>query len=255
GVAAGGRGAALVDVSRNNACSQPVPVRVPPAELVHHRRVRERRVRRATGDDDVCVAPERLDDRLRANIRVRALDTAEHRVERPAVVHVAQLVAGANQLFEPVHDIIAADDADLQLSGEPFRACLLEHAVAARRRIHTAGVRDEIGSAPISAFALWIRPSTASSGLPSSMLRSSWPARTSSSSRSMISSPLTTPTFSFPANPFERACSSTPSRHAVGFTPPAFAMTRMLLRTMSGRISPIRGTKSRAYPCIGSRMR
>src|SRR5690606_9789083 len=89
------------------------------------------------------IALQRLDDRLRADVGVGALDAAEHVFERAAVVHVAQLVAGAHELLEPVHDVVAADDADLHPTGESFRTRLFEYTVAAGGRIHTARIRND----------------------------------------------------------------------------------------------------------------
>ena len=57
---------------------------------------------------------------------------------------------------------------------------------------------------------------------------------------------MTTPTFSLPAEPSFRADSSTASAQARGFTPPAFDVTLIPRRTMSGSMRSIAPTKSRA---------
>ena len=112
-----------------------------------------------------------------------------------------------------------------------------------------------IGRAPMYALALCTRSSTVESGSPVSMFLSSTPRASSSGSRSRMSSPLIIATRARPPRPTLRASSNTASRQPAGFTPPALAMTRMPRSTTAGRMSPISGTKSRAYPACGLRLR
>ena len=50
-----------------------------------------------------------------------------------------------------------------------------------------------------------------------------------------LASPVTTPTFN-PVRPFCFASSRVASMHAIGFTPPALAMTLMPFSAISGRM-------------------
>ena len=70
-----------------------------------------------------------------------------------------------------------------------------------------------------------------------------------------MSSPVTTAIRTLPARPRSRAAAKTASAHAIGFTPPAFATTRIPRLTISGSSRAIKGTKSLAYPRHGSRER
>ena len=59
-----------------------------------------------------------------------------------------------------------------------------------------------------------------------------------------MSSPVTTPTFTFPRRVSFLAEAITASAHERGFTPPAFAVTRIPFATSSGSSRSISATKS-----------
>jgi hypothetical protein len=110
---------ALEDVPGDDASRQPIPILGTPAELVPQRRHGECGVGRTPRDHDVRAARECLDDRCRADVGVGREHAVAHRVQRLAGVHVAQLVAGPEQLVEPREQVVAGDDAHTHL---PARA-------------------------------------------------------------------------------------------------------------------------------------
>jgi hypothetical protein len=136
--------AALDRVARDGTSGEQVPVVTPPPELVDHRCERQPRVGATPRHDDARTAPERLDDRPRAEVDVRALYAIAHTRERLARVHVSQLDAAGHEVVEAVHDVVAAHDTDACASCEAELARDLYDGAAARRGVHAARVRDHL---------------------------------------------------------------------------------------------------------------
>ena len=133
-------GPAFVDVTGDDARGDPVPVVGRPAVLEHQRRVRQRRVRRSTGHHDVGLPAKRFDDRRRSDVGVRRLDALPDRGKRLSGLHVAQLVAGGQQLVQPVHQVVAGHHRHAQRSrgGNPVEG--LEQRPPAALRVDAARV-------------------------------------------------------------------------------------------------------------------
>src|SRR5690606_1110238 len=142
-VAAGGLRAALEDVAGDGAGGHPVPVVLGPAELVDHRGEGEAGVGRPPGDDDIGAALERLDDGAGAEVGVRAHDAVAHGGQRRARLHVLQPDALGQQIVEPVHEVVAGDDGDLE-AGDAALAGVPDDGLGAGRRVDAAGVRDHL---------------------------------------------------------------------------------------------------------------
>ena len=67
---------------------QQIPVIARPLEFMYHRPEREPRVRAATRDDDLRALIQRLGDRGRAHVNIRALHAVAYRSERLARLHI-----------------------------------------------------------------------------------------------------------------------------------------------------------------------
>ena len=139
-VPASGLGSTFVDVPGDDAGRDPVPVVRRPAMLVDQRSIGERRVGRSTGDHDVRLHAQRLDDRGRSDIGVRALDPVPHGRQRLAGLHVPQLVTVLEQRVEPVHQVVPGNDRHPQWPRGRNLLEGLEQSAPTSIRIHTAGV-------------------------------------------------------------------------------------------------------------------
>ena len=90
-----------------------VPVVALPTKLVDHRTQSQSGVGAASRNDDLRALCERVGDRPRAKIDVRALNTVANRAERLAGVHVLESDALRDEVVEARHDVVARDHADL----------------------------------------------------------------------------------------------------------------------------------------------
>ena len=142
-VAAGGLRAALEDVARDRRRRELVVVGHAPAELVHERSDHERRVGAAAGDHDVGARGQRIRDRLRAEVHVRALQRLDVIGDRLAGLEVVERLARRDEVVEPGEDVVTFDDAD----ADPREAVLAHHlrdGLRTRGGVHAARVGDDL---------------------------------------------------------------------------------------------------------------
>ena len=170
--------------------------------------------------------------------------------ERPVGLGFDDRIADVGQIRNrfPIHLAISAGPLRAAFDGvpgdgagrEPVPIVGLPPEFVNHRREREAGIGHAAGDddlralrervdhgqrAEVNVRALHVARESAASGSPVSMFFSSMPRARNASSRSMMSSPATVATFI--GIPWRLATSSTASRHAVGFTPPALAITRM----------------------------
>ena len=142
GVSARALGAAFVDVSRHHPGGQAVVVVRGPPELVQQGGQRERRVHAAAGDHHVGAPSQRLRDREGPQVDIRPRHPLADARQRLAGLHVAQLVAGGEQLVQPGHEVIAGHDPQPQAVAHPRARGRPRHLVGASSGIDPAGVGD-----------------------------------------------------------------------------------------------------------------
>ena len=130
-VAAGDLRAAFEQVPGHRGAAELVPVVLGPAVVRHRRPDRERGIGDAAGDDDLRARPQRIRDRLRALVHVRAHEARSRlagrcsREERPTAL---------------VGEIVALDDADPQA----------REAELARERVEPPRRGARIGGAEVA---------------------------------------------------------------------------------------------------------
>ena len=131
-VAAGDLRAALEQVPGDRAATERRPVVLGPAVMGHRRPDRERRVGDAAGHDDLRAGAQRVGDRLRALVHVRAHEIA------PATGKVL----GEERPPAFVREVVAFDDADAQA---PQPQLPRERLQAPRRgaRVRRAEIADD----------------------------------------------------------------------------------------------------------------
>jgi hypothetical protein len=113
-VAAAQLAGALEQVAHYRAAGQALDVVGRPTECVHQRRDEERRVGDAAGDDDLCAAVDRGQQRVRAEIGIRGHDRAVR----------GQWLAGlerAHVVVDRVEHIVAGDGRDARGHAEAAR--------------------------------------------------------------------------------------------------------------------------------------
>ncbi len=129
-------------MSRHAAAGQAVPIVPFPAELVDRRPERQRSVGHAAGHHELGVALQGLDDGPGSQINVGADDWFFEFRQRLAGVEVFQSAAGLLQRGQRGQEIVAAHDADRQMT----QTGATEHAGRLRcaaGRIHAAGIRHD----------------------------------------------------------------------------------------------------------------
>ncbi len=120
---------------------EPVPVVPAPVELVHDRAERERGIGDTAGDYDIGAAPERLRDRLRAQIGAGKQQALAHRRDVGAGVHMRQRLAARLQLVESIRDRVARHRGNLRFP--PIFAERAGDRFARALRIEAAGIHHE----------------------------------------------------------------------------------------------------------------
>ncbi len=113
---------------------------------MNHRRQRESRVGRTSGDHHIRARRQGFRERECADIGIRAEDAIANARDRLSRIHIAKLVALREKFVQSRKDIVADHHGDL----EPRR--LLHHFARARQRIHTARIRDHLHTALANLF-------------------------------------------------------------------------------------------------------
>ena len=132
---------ALEQMASERATPQIRPRIESPAERVRLRRDKQRRIRRATGDDDVGSSCQRFDDRLGADVRVRGNQAMAQR--RDALAALGDRVVSAR---DEIEHIVAADDGDREVADAETPGHILDD-VRRSNRVGGAHVRDDSGVA------------------------------------------------------------------------------------------------------------
>ena len=110
-----------------------------PAEFMHQRPQRQRRIDAAPGDDNIGPHRQRACDRRRAEIGVGAGDRVAGREGR-AGEHLAIPV----DLVQPLDQLVALDDRDAER--QPLTRRQFLHPRDARARVHATRVGDDPGA-------------------------------------------------------------------------------------------------------------
>jgi len=149
-VAAGGLPAALDHMPGDDGAGKRIPVVTSPAVMPCRRTGHHGCIGGSPGDDDVCTLVQRLDDPPAADVGVGGHDSIGQLAEGLAGVEMGKVVAGCDQLPQPVGEVVTVDIGDGRAQTQPVRH--LGHGVGAPRRIETAGVGHHL-DAPAQAGA------------------------------------------------------------------------------------------------------
>ena len=133
-------------MSGNDARRHLVPIVRRPFELVTQRRHRERGVGAASRDHNVCAAFQRFDNWCRADVRVGRQHAIANRRQRLARVHVREFVSGGEQFVDAAQQVVACDNANLELAAQPHLFGSSEYGGGTRLRIYTARIRNHLHS-------------------------------------------------------------------------------------------------------------
>ena len=142
-VPAGALRAALDDVSGDGSGGQAVPIVRQPAELMDQRRQRQRRVGRSAGNDDVRAGLQRLDERERSEIDVRAQDALADGLDARAAVEIVEAHSARPHRVEPLENVVSRHDGDLRAADTGFFGGGGD-GLRAAAGVHAAGVRHHL---------------------------------------------------------------------------------------------------------------
>ncbi len=143
-VAARGLSAAFDDVAGDRSGRDEVPLVELPAELVHQRSKRQARIGQPAANNDACTAVESLDQAAGTEIDVRRLNLVANGRERFAGVHVGDLNAAFGKFIKPRKNVVAGDNAYLELAAEPELAGGFADRLGAALDVDAPGVREHL---------------------------------------------------------------------------------------------------------------
>ena len=136
-IAAGDLGAAFQEMAGERAGGELVPIAGLPAERVHERTERERRVGHAPGHHDVGALPERIGDRTRAEIDIGSDDLADAAQDR-----TIGFTRGERRGGQRAADVVAFDHRDAR-GFQPLLARQRKDALGRAARVGRPEIADD----------------------------------------------------------------------------------------------------------------